>query len=388
MFYLQDPSLLDFQRRFQDKIQKNNLTSVFKVNSTPCDSQFREMIDIHSYKKILNTFKEYFKRLKNSGAAEKYLFLEKYYLISMDGSEYFTSESISCKKCLIKKTREGKIRYHHQILQASIVHPDMKQILPLSPEFIRNSDSGKKKQDCERNAAKRIVEKISKDYTNLPIIIVADSLYSNQSFIKKIKTYDFSFILAAKPLDHKYLYEDIESFRKGGELDTYKYTDSKGRIHLYEWVNEVPLKADKNSIYVNFVEYSLFVNGKRTYHNGWITDIYLYQDNIKRIVKGGRSRWKIENEGFNTLKNHGYHLEHNFGHGQKNLSEAFFVLNLLSFYVHQILELTNILYQKCRAGFSSRKEYWNAIRACFRILLFESWQQVMERMNSPPKPAF
>ena len=128
--------------------------------------------------------------------------------------------------------------------------------------------------------------------------------------------------------------------------------------------------------------------GKCTYHNSWVTDLAVDEGNVREVVRGARARWKIENEGFNTLKNHGYHLEHNFGHGHQYLSEAFFVLNLLAFFVHQILELTDRLYQSCRGGFSARREFWNAIRASFRLLLFDSWEQVLTRMNSPPLPAF
>jgi len=93
-------------------------------------------------------------------------------------------------------------------------------------------------------------------------------------------------------------------------------------------------------------------------------------------------------EGFNTLKNQGYHLEHNFGHGKQFLSEAFFVLNLLAFFMHQILELVDELYQQVRATFSARVEFWNAIRATFRIFLFACWDEVLERMNAPPQQAF
>lgn len=121
---------------------------------------------------------------------------------------------------------------------------------------------------------------------------------------------------------------------------------------------------DREPNYVGFQ--ILDATGKRTYHNSWVTDLEVNEGNVREVVKGAHARWKIENEGFNTLKNQEYHLEHNFGHRYKNLSEAFFVLNLLAFFVHQILELTDWLYQSCRAGFSARKEFWNAIRASFR----------------------
>jgi hypothetical protein len=144
------------------------------------------------------------------------------------------------------------------------------------------------------------------------------------------------------------------------------------------------LNGNEKTCWVNYFEYSLIVGGKRTYHNSWVTDIEVDRNNVKQFVKGGRARWKIENEGFNTLKNQGYHLEHNFGHGKKNLSMNFFLLNLLAFFMHQIFELTDLLYQKCRAKFSSRLEYWNQLRCTFRVLIFKSWEKMLEFIISPP----
>ncbi len=169
-----------------------------------------------------------------------------------------------------------------------------------------------------------------------------------------------------------------------GEVSHWEYTDQKGRTHQYRWINKVPLNGNEKTCWVNYFEYSLIVDGKRTYHNSWVTDIEVDRNNVKQLVKGGRARWKIENEGFNTLKNQGYHLEHNFGHGKKNLSMNFFLLNLLAFFMHQIFELTDLLYQKCRAKFSSRLEYWNQLRCTFRILIFKSWEKMLGFIISPP----
>jgi len=115
-----------------------------------------------------------------------------------------------------------------------------------------------------------------------------------------------------------------------------------------------------------------------------VTDIFVDEKNIKELVRIGRARWKIENETFNTLKNQGYHIEHNYGHGKNNLSMIFFILNLLAFFFHQIFELTDPLYQKCRSKFSSRKEYWNPLRCMFRILVFRSWKHLLTYLFDPP----
>ena len=138
---------------------------------------------------------------------------------------------------------------------------------------------------------------------------------------------------------------------------------------------------------VNFLALTIVdAHGKKTFRGSWVTDLAVDDENVEHLVRGARARWKIENETFNTLKNHGYHLEHNFGHGSHYLSEAFFVVNLLAFFLHQILQLVDRWYQTARAGFSSRREFWNAIRAMFRLFLFTTWDQVLARMNSPPQP--
>ena len=159
-----------------------------------------------------------------------------------------------------------------------------------------------------------------------------------------------------------------------------------GARHEYEWVTELPLNGSPDSPRINFVQLRIVSGPEVAYHNAWVTDLVPTAANIAQLVRAGRARWKIEHEGFNTLKNHGYHLEHNFGHGQQHLSAAFFVLNLLAFFLHQIFELADGLYQRVRAGFGSRREFWGAVRAAFRLFLFQSWDQVLARMNSPPQP--
>lgn len=384
LFFFQDPSLLEFQRRCQQQLQINNLLTVFGVDAIPSDTQLRNMIDEHENGPIREVFRQYFYRLQRGKQLESYRFLENSYLVVIDGSEYFTSESISCKKCLRKSNKNGEIiRYYHQILQGTLVHPDKREVIPLAPEFIRNED-GTEKQDCELNAGKRLVHTIKKDHPHLPIVIVGDSLYSNTPFLRELKDCGFSYLLVAKPKDHKSLYKDIAGMRDGGLLDTYTVKDKNGREYVYEWINGVDLTVRPASPQVNYCSLTIRRNGKVTFTNGWITDIDITQENIEAVVQAARARWKIENEGFNTLKNHGYHLEHNFGHGTNNLSETFFLLNLLAFFFHQIFQLSDGLYQKTRNNFSARREFWNCIRSTFRLFIVLSWEELLERINGPP----
>ena len=385
MMFFQDPSLLTFQQRLQDGIHKNNLTTVFAVDDIPKDTQMRQILDAIAASQLDGIFSDFLHRLQRGKHLADYQLLDGSYLVAIDGSEYFSSENIRCPHCLVTKSK-GKQRYHHQILQSVIVHPDMRQVLPLAPETISNRD-GTKKQDCERNAAKRLIPKIKATYPKLNIIVTADALYSNQPFIDELKTADMSFILVAKPADHKLLFEwvtELIQLDDGGSLEL---ADEKGRRHRYQWVNQVPLNGTKDADLVNFFQYQLVAkSGKVTYKNSWVTDIEIDQNNVVTLVRGGRARWKIENETFNTLKNQGYHIEHNFGHGQQNLSMIFFVLNLLAFYVHQILELTDRLYHQVRyTKFTSRKEYWNQLRCTIRILIFPHWESLLTFILDPEK---
>ena len=157
----------------------------------------------------------------------------------------------------------------------------------------------------------------------------------------------------------------------------------KARLHVFEWINHVPLNGNKDTPWVSYFEYWLIREGKATYHNSWVTDLTVDDNNIVELVKAGRCKWKIENETFNTLKNQGYHIEHNFGHGKKHLSMNFFLLNLLAFFMHQIFELTDKLYQKCRKEFSSKEEFWNNLRSVIRMLIFPDWETLLSRVLNP-----
>ena len=355
MMFFQDPSLLAFQKRMQDSIQHNNLTTVYDVSKIPKESQMREVLDRVDPSDLAPIFSGLLSRLQRGKHLVNYQLFEGMYLVSIDGSEYFSSENIQCPHCLITESK-GKRRYHHQILQSVIVNPDMRQVIPLSPEQISNHD-GTKKQDCEINAGKRLIHNIRKVHPKLGIIITGDDLYSKQPFIDELKKNRMSFILVAKPTDHNILFQWVDELTQLGGGDSLELIDEKGRRHRYQWVNDVPLNGTKDADHVNFFQYQIVSkNNKINYKNSWVTDISVNKNNAVTLVKGGRARWKIENETFNTLKNQGYHIEHNFGHGNHHLSMVFFVLNLLAFYVHQILDLTDRLYQTVRyTKFTSRK---------------------------------
>jgi hypothetical protein len=382
MFCFQDPSLLQFQKRLKAPTLTANLKNLWSIESVPSDSQMRAVMDEIDSGEFEDLFRTFFRLLQRGRHLEQYRALGKYYLCVVDGSEYFSSDHIGCPSCLrrtTKKKRGDVLQFSHQIVQAAIVHPRLSQVVPLCPEQVRNAD-GTEKQDCETNAAKRLVGKIRKAHPKLPLVIVADSLYSKQPMIEAIVSHGTHYVLTAKPDDHKFLMEWVNGLHPLNEVAHMEYVDQKGRTHVYEWANEVPLNGNKDAPLVNYFEYWM-KNGERTvYHNSWVSDLPLDDDCIEEMVRIGRSRWMIENEVFNTVKNHGYHIEHNYGHGARNLSMNFFLLNMLAFFMHQIFELTDRTYQWLRKNLGSKKNLWDHIRILCYSIVFPDWNDLLERI--------
>ena len=382
--HFQDPSLLQFQKRLEEQEHQNNLKTLFAVENIPKESQMREIIDEVDSEHFKPIFKNYYLRLQRNKSLEQFQIFNGLYYFPMDGSEFFSSKEISCSQCLTKEHKEGEKTYSHCVLQGGIMHPDCSEIIPFMPEQIVNVD-GATKQDCEMNAGKRLVKRLRKEFPQLGLIIGGDSLFSRQPIITDILKEKMHYLFAAKPTDHKYMTEWLDAY---DSLNTHEFMDEKGRKHCYEWMNDVPLHGGADSINVNYLRCTLTKKNKKgeeeiVYRNSWVTDIVITSENICMLVKTGRCRWKNENECFNVMKNHGYCMEHNYGHGKKNLAFNFYLLTLLAFTLHQIFELTDKLYQACRKKCGSKRHLWETIRVCIRIILFDSWEKLLEYVLNP-----
>ena len=291
MFCFQGPSLLQFQKRAKAPVLAENLRNMWGIESIPSDSQMRVVMDEIDSREFDPLFAAFFRLLQRGKHLEPYRVWGEYYLCVVDGSEYFNSDYIACPSCLrhkVKKKRGEVFQFSHHIVQAALVHPKLRQVIPLCPEGVQNSD-GATKQDCETNAAKRLIGKIGRVHPRLPLIIVADSLYSTQPMVETFASHEMRYVLAVKPDDHKFLMEWVQGQRLLGEVMHMEYADRKGRNHVYEWINEVPLNGNGNAPSVNYVEYWMKDGEKTVYHNSWVTDLPLDDDCIGEIG----SYWKV-----------------------------------------------------------------------------------------------
>ena len=382
IFFTQSPSFLDHQRLMEKIKEKNNASSLFKISKIPCDNQIRNLLDPVSAQTIYPVYQRIYQWLKEKKVLKKFFYLEGEILIALDGTEYFSSKKINCPYCNCRNHRNGTTTYFHGCVIPAIVSPNRKQVIPLEPEFIKKQD-GYKKQDCENAAVKRWLNRnLQKKYDN-PVTLLGDDLYSRQPICKLALSKDYNFIFVGRETSHKTLYEWLEFLEKSGEVKTLEKKEWNGRkelIYRYRYTNKIPLKDGKDSLQVNWCELTVInqITQEITYQNSWITNHYINDKNVTQIVKAGRSRWKIENEGNNVLKNHGYNLEHNFGHGQNNLCEILLSLNLLAFLFHSVLDLANYTYKKVRELLVSRRSFFNDVRTLLKYFWFASWQDLFD----------
>src|SRR5467141_4706195 len=193
MFSLKSPSLLAFDKeRVED-----NLQTIYGIERAPCDTYMRELIDPVSPESLRPFFTGVFRQLQRGKALEPMLFLPGYSVLALDGTGYFSSTTMHCQSCMQKVHRNGSLTYDHQLLGAAIIHPDLREVMPLMPEPIMQHD-GTAKNDCERHAAKRFIAKLRQDHPHLKFIVTEDGLSANAPHIETLHDDGCHYILGVK----------------------------------------------------------------------------------------------------------------------------------------------------------------------------------------------
>lgn len=383
VFFTQSPSFLACQKTMQQNKGRSNAQSLFQIEEIPCDNQTRETLDHVAPEEIFPLYDEVLEAFQGQGVLEQYRGLKGTLAIALDGTWYHSSEKIKCANCSCIEHSNGRKTHYHAAITPVIVAPGKPHAIPLRPEFILPQD-GHQKQDCEIAAAKRWLDKNSARYCPLKVTLLGDDIYAHQPTCRRALLNNFHFIFVCKPDSHIALYEWVNLLQPDSGLHVVKQRVKNGghwEHHTYRFANQVPLTAEKDPLKVNWCEL-IVTNGKGEllYRNGFITDFEITKDNVSLIVATARARWKIENENNNVLKNRGYHLEHNFGHGQKHLSSLLAAMNILAFLYHTFLHFCDEKYALIRAALPTRQTFFDDLRALTRYMLFVDWDALMDFM--------
>ena len=313
------------------------------------------------------------------GGSREYQYWQKFVIVSIDGVEHFSSTKVHCPSCTTRTHRNGVVSYQHAGLAAVLVHPLQREVFPLDFQPILRQD-GARKNDCERNAAKRLSAELEERYHDLPILLVEDALYANGPHRRQITDYGWRYVLNVKPDSHKSLFKQFAGRKESGQVKELYLRDERGVQHYYAWTNNLCLCESATDIRVNFLLY------EQTMPNGevkcwtWITNLELRAQSVQKVMKAGRSRWRIENETFNTLKNQGYHFEHNYGHGEQNLATVLARLLMMAFLADQIQQRCCRLFQQLWQGLKTKAKVWAMMRSLFHVLVFDTMADLYRHM--------
>lgn len=384
VFFSQSPSFLDFQRQMGRSSGRHNAWTLFGVQDIPSDNHIRAQLDEVDPRHFDRCFEGIVDQLAEDGQLDSFRSLNNDLLVTLDGTEYFRSEKLHCAQCHVSHHGNDRVQYSHKLLSPAIVKPHKPDVIPLAPEFIRSSDAAAKAEG-EIVAAKRWIERMGERLSPLSVTIVGDDIYATQPLLSLARSHELNFLCVCKPQSHKYLAECIESLDREGSVETRTELRWTGRDHrrtIYRWVEQVPLRDSDDAMAVGWVEVEEFSQEKNKviYHNSFITNHRLCAESVAAIVEAARARWKVENEDINTLKTHGYHLEHNFGHGSRYLAETLATLNILAFLMHTLLELFDLRYQLLRRERGRRSRFFTELGTLMSYLYFKSWTRLLRFM--------
>jgi predicted transposase YbfD/YdcC len=395
VYSLKFSSLLNFETEMKDKRNFSNMKGLFGVERIPSDTRMREVIDEVETEELRPCFKSLFARAQRSNIlAKEFSIWSGHYLLSVDGTGYYSSDSVCCEQCLVRKVRDSESEelYHHQMLCGAIVKPGTKNVIPVCPEAIQKQD-GRTKNDCERNAMKRFLLKYREDHPKLKTILLTDALHATLPHLEILERMDMNYILSVKPGSHETLFKNIDKWETLSQIRTVVKEDEIGekvrkkRIREYRFTNGIVLANADVKRAVNFLDFIETIQwvGKRgvlkekRVHYSWITDLSIFDSNCEEFARAGRTRWKIENETFNTLKNQGYEFEHNFGHGYKNLSVNMANLMMLAFTVDQLQALGCSSFKRAYIRAHEKiSSLWEYIKGLHLVGLVElnSWEML------------
>ncbi len=323
-----------------------NFARGITISEIPSDDGHRYCLQTVSTKSLNGLLKDFHQGLERNKLLRSEKLFARHELVVLDGTGQLYSENINCERCLSKTLQSGEKRFYHGQLLASLTNASASYALPLQFEPIERSDTETQysKNDCELNAAKRLIGKLRIEFPKRSFCFLGDNLFAVESIIQMLQERNWRFILTAKPERNKevfFMFDYAHERRLSLDL-----VDKEGTRHCYRWSNGLPLKQyhkNEQPTLVNLLEYQeLSPEGELIYKCCWITDFEITKNNVRTLARAGRARFVIENRNFNEQKNLGFQTEHNFGHFG-NLPNVFFGLA-------QIAQLITELFALWRTG--------------------------------------
>lgn len=313
--------------------------------------------------------------------------LQGHFVAIFDATGLFAFPERHCPHCL-EQQHETHAVYMHKVLEAKLLGPEG-MVFSIGSEFIENADAPVQpcsaeafKQDCELKAFSRLAPNVKRSFPQLRLCLAGDSIFACGRVLKECQDNNWSYVLTLKEGHMPAVWRDFQSLLPLCPENTLEQTisDAKGKtVHqLFRWVHELSYQdGEGRSWTFTGLLCQETVDGETTTF-AWITDLAVNKNTVVEVAtKGGRCRWKIENQGFNREKNSGMNLEHLYSKDPENL-KAYYYLLQIAHIILLLLENGKQLRQMASAWGKSPVEWFGSLKNIARRLL-ESLRYVLWR---------
>ena len=377
IYSLKVPSL--FQFRTLSQAEDHNLSTVYRIGNLPSDNGLRKVLDGLDPAALRAGFAHLTEHVKDTGLLQRYVVWQDYVAVSVDGVEHFCSKKVSCPRCLQRRHRDGSVSHYHAMLSAAMVKPGLAEVLPLDHEPLTQQD-GEVKNDCERTAVHRLLANYEATHPDLATIFVLDALYACAPVVERLaQNARWRYLIGVKDQGHAHLFAQFDELDSRYQIPWQEWKQGREE-YAVGYANGLELNAANAETEVSML-YAIIRDARHKETTfTFITNIELDKKNVAQLLAVGRARWKIENETFNTLKNQGYHFEHNYGHGKENLCTVMAYVMMLAFWVDQLQQAANRKFRTLLTTLKTRVKLWDAIRSVFRVVPLRSMDQIHDQL--------
>lgn len=344
----------------------NNLSIISSrdIDSLPNDGTLSNLAEELSEESLPEINIKMMRTLLKNKVLEKFR-LDNYYLLTLDGTGHLTFKKRHCKHCIKRKIKD-EIYYFHPVLDCKLVTSNG-MALSVGTEFIENTGKIYKKQDCELKAFYRYCKHLKSKFPQLKICLLLDSLFANQNVMEICEKNHWKYIITFKKGSIPTVYREFEVLKKMSRYNIKKYEDKKVK-QVYSWVNDIDHEKHLLNV-LECVEYNK--KNRKVRRFVWITNFNINKSNCQRLAtKGGRLRWKTENEGFNMQKNGGYEMEHAYS---ENVVAAknFYIFLQMSHTINQLIENGSLLTDSYKKRIGSIKNIAFLLLEDLRTTVFD-----------------
>lgn len=364
LFLFQQGSRNAFNNKREEGQFKKHYQQLFRLRLPHLDTVHRVMCRLAE--ESLEHLKHWLvKTLLEKKVLHKYRFLKRWFVVAIDATGLMSFTEKHCEQCLHQTSNQGKTTYFHNVLEAKLITPNGLAI-SLATEWIANPEHAYDRQDCERKAFARLAARLKQRYPRLPICLTADGLYPYQGFFETCRTNNWVFIVTFKDGNLPTVWEEVPALQAlAPEQHRHEQRVQGQEVieQVFRWVNHIDYQGHSLH-WLECVETVRPTQGGEPTHRRFVhlTNLEIASTTVALMSHTGRLRWKIENEGFNTQKHHGYALQHKYARVSWRAAKNYYQCLQIGHLINQLMVLSTTV-QPLLQGKMTCRHLWQAMVA-------------------------